>query len=304
MAPALSAQADQFITKTTKVDSANHTYHIHKPDTVEKPLPLVVVLHGGGGNGRGLRETYGFKPLIEAGRFIAVYPDAGRGGWLPSHLVFLDQVIEEVIAAERIERANLFVTGASRGGLMTFIMAAESKHRFRAAGTVISSQMRGLADEHPITRSLDFAMIAGTADPLMPYNGGWGAMRNPRKTGDPGAELLPVEDVISSLLTVNGITTDPIVRSLPDKDPEDGCETEVRLWYDEVTGRRVQLVKVDGGGHVVPGGRQYLDASLIGPVCNDFDHAEMMWQFFSASIVTEGTSRAQHLLSPDTQETK
>ena len=30
----------------------------------------------------------------------------------------------------------------------------------------------------------------------------------------------------------------------------------------------------------MPGGGQYLPKAVIGPACNDFDHAEVMWNFF------------------------
>jgi polyhydroxybutyrate depolymerase len=280
---ATAAGADQFATLTIDVDSAKRTYHVHKPDTVTKPLPLVVVLHGGGGNGEGLKDTYGFKPFVADGQMIAVYPDSGSGGWLPDHVGFLDAVINQVLAREKVDRNRLFVTGASRGGLMTFVMTQKSKHQFAAVGTVIASYLQGLADETPLKKPIDFAMIAGTEDPLMPYAGGWGAMRKPKTTGDPGARVLPVEEVIASLVKLNGITRPPVVSSLPNLDPKDGCTNQVRLFTNPDTKRRIMLVKVIGGGHVVPGGRQYLPKSVIGPACSDFDHAKVMWEFFRSS---------------------
>ncbi len=275
--------AEDFTEHKLTSKGTNYVYYVHKPSTIIKPLPLVVVLHGGGGNGKGLKDTYGFRPMVSSGEFIAVYPSAGKGGWLPDHVTFLDAMIDEVFKREDVDTERLFVTGASRGGLMTFVMVARSKHDIRAAGTVIASQIAGIAEEYPITQPIDFAMIAGTEDPLMPYAGGWGAMRKPRQTGDPGGRVLPVEDVIDLLLRANRITSEPKVSTLGNKDRNDGCTNEVRTWTNLRSGRRVRLVKVEGGGHVVPGGRQYLPKSLIGPACADFDHAEVMWNFFEAS---------------------
>jgi polyhydroxybutyrate depolymerase len=283
VASLLQAYADELTDHTIQVGGKARTYHIHKDKPPTKPVPLVVILHGGGGNGKILKDTYGFKPFIVAGECIAVYPDAGAGGWLPDDVAFVDAVIEEVFAREKVDRERLFVTGASRGGLLTFVMAARSKHSIRAAGSVIASQLQGLADEFPFVRPIDFAMIAGTADPLMPYLGGFNKTTAGKSEGDPKARVLPVEETIKLLLKANEIQTDPTVSTLGNKDANDGCTNEVRNWLNAKTGRRVMLVKVEGGGHVVPGGRQYLPQSVIGPVCNDFQHAEIMWEFFQSA---------------------
>lgn len=276
----LHAGSDRLETYSILIDGTVRTYHVHTGPETEKPLPLLLVLHGGGGNGKALQRTYGFQPMIERGEAIAVYPDALNGSWMPEDVFFLDILIDEVLEREKVDPARLFVTGASRGGLMTFIMCSQSRHRFAAAGTVIASNMQFIADTYPIKRPIDFAMIAGTEDPLMPYDGGWGAMRQPRTSGDPEARVLPVEEVIESLVALNGITETPKVTSLGNAHPEDGCTNEVHAWTLPDGSRRVMLVKVLGGGHVAPGGRQYLPQSMIGPACYDFDHAEVMWAFF------------------------
>jgi polyhydroxybutyrate depolymerase len=267
-------------THKLRFGGADRTYHVHTGKAATTGLPVVLVLHGGGGNGKLLKDTYGFKPFIERGEFVAVYPDAVKGEWMPDDVAFVDAVIDEVFAREKVDRDRLFVTGASRGGLLTLVMAAKSKHTIRAAGTVITTQLQGLADEFPIERPIDFAMIAGTADPLMPYAGGWGSFGKPKNTGDPKARSMSVEDTIGLLLKANDISGKPKVTSLGNKDPSDGCTNEVRTWTHPKTNRRVMLVKVEGGGHVVPGGGQYLPKDLIGPACKDFDHAEVMLDFF------------------------
>jgi polyhydroxybutyrate depolymerase len=231
-------RADELTPHKILSGGVERTYCVHQGKPSPKPLPLVVVLHGGGGNGKLLKDTYGFKPFVENGEMIAVYPDAIKGAWMPDDVAFIDAVIDEVFQRETVARERLFVTGASRGGLMTFVMAAKSKHPIRAAGTVIASQLSGLAREFPISRPIDFAMIAGTADPLMPYYGGWGAMSKPKTTGDPDGRVLPVEETIQLLLQANGIVGEPAVSSLGNADPNDGCTNEVRRWTNPETGAR------------------------------------------------------------------
>jgi polyhydroxybutyrate depolymerase len=280
---AQTLHADELTTHTLRSGGAARTYHVHTGKAATKGLPVVLVLHGGGGNGKILKDTYGFKPFIERGEMIAVYPDAGKGGWLPEDVAFLDEVLDAVLKREQSDADRLFVTGASRGGIMTFVMASKSKHKFRAAGTVIASMLPFVERDFKLARPMDFAMINGTEDPLMPYNGGWGSMGKPKNTGDAEAKVVPVEDVVKLLVKANGIAGEPKVSSLGNKDEKDGCTNEVRTWTEARSGVRVMQVKVIGGGHVVPGGRQYLGKDLIGPACGDFDHAEVMWEFFKTS---------------------
>lgn len=305
---ACDTRADLFTEYKVKSGTAERTYYVHKAESMTKPLPLVVVLHGGGGNGKLLKDTYGFKQFLERGKCIAVYPDALKGGWVPDDVAFVDVVIDEVFAREKVDRERLFVTGASRGGLLTFVMAAKSKHKIRAAGTVIATHLQGLADEFPLQRPIDFAMIAGTADPLMPYDGGWGSFGKPKTTGDPKARSMSVDDTFKLLLKANSLTEAPKVTTLGDNDTSDGCTNEVRTWIDPKTRHPVMLVKVVGGGHVVPGGAQYLPKAQIGPACNDFHHAEVMWNFLKSAgqpelvVAKEGTSPPAAKLSDESEK--
>ncbi|MGF1580986.1 MAG: alpha/beta hydrolase family esterase [Gemmataceae bacterium] len=274
---------DQFIEHTIRSGGKKRTFYVHKArQKPRRPRPLVVVLHGGGGNGRGLRGTYGFKPFIEKGEFIAVYPNAVGGKWLPTkeEVEFLDAVIDTTFQKENIDRKRLFVTGASRGGVMTLYYLPRTKHDVLAAGSVISGMMKFIADDFSLPRRVDFAFINGTKDPLMPYKGGWGGMWRPKKTGPDEYKLLAVPEAANVLVKANKIKAEPTITSLGNPDLKDGCTNEVQIWADKKTGARVALVTVKGGGHVVPGGRQYLPKAMIGPSCKDFHHAVVMWRFF------------------------
>lgn len=294
--------ADQFTEHSLQVGGDARTYYLHKPNSVANSLPLVVVLHGGGGNGKGLRNTYGFKPMIERGEMIVVYPNASQGGWMPEDVRYLDKVIDEVLKTEKVNPKQLFITGASRGGVMTFIMVSKSNHLFAGAGTVIASSIEGINKQFPISQPINFAMIAGTDDPLMPYAGGWGAMRKPKASGEADAKVLPVEEMIATLVEANDLQGKPASSSLGNSDPNDGCTNEVLRWIDKRTNRQVMLVKVQGGGHVVPGGRQYLPASWIGRACKDFDHAEVMWKFFQEVGGIQSVESSAGKLEPQSEQ--
>ena len=112
--------------------------------------------------------------------------------------------------------------------------------------------------------------INGTADPLVPYDGG-----QVLKTR--GAVLAaPVS--VATFATVAGCTA-PVTVDEPDVDPSDGATTR-RTRYTCPGKLGVELLSIIGGGHTWPGGTQYLPKVLIGPVSRDFNASERIWQFF------------------------
>jgi len=271
----------------TMGDSIRRVF-VHRPIRTREGarLPVVMILHGGGGKAEALHATYGFRPFIEKGECIAVYPSAIAGQWMPTtdEVRFLDAVLDQVIATEPVDPRFLFLTGASRGGIMTFYALPRLRHPVRAAGTVIAGILPAIATEFRLDEPVDFLMINGTDDPLIPFAGGWGAMRTPRRTGSPDAKILPIRETIEMVARENGIATEPVVSTLGDTDPTDGCTNEVLTWQAPDDSTRTVLIRVIGGGHVVPGGRQYLPKAWIGAACRDFDHAEVMWRFFRESM--------------------
>src|SRR5574341_231323 len=66
-----------------EVGGIQRTYSIHLPSRFPggRPAGLVLVLHGGGGNGRQIERHTGFSPLADREGFIAVYPDAVDRNW-------------------------------------------------------------------------------------------------------------------------------------------------------------------------------------------------------------------------------
>ena len=62
------------------------SYQMHVPARkASQALPLVLVLHGGGGDGTGMQSLTGMDSSADAAGFIVVYPDGwqkmGRWSW-------------------------------------------------------------------------------------------------------------------------------------------------------------------------------------------------------------------------------
>src|ERR1700680_867438 len=64
-----------------KVGDRARTYLLHLPPIYDgkRPLPLVIVLHGGGGNAPGAARMTGFSEKADKEGFVVVYPNgSGR----------------------------------------------------------------------------------------------------------------------------------------------------------------------------------------------------------------------------------
>jgi polyhydroxybutyrate depolymerase len=72
----------------------------------------------------------------------------------------------------------------------------------------------------------------------------------------------------------------PETYQLPNTDTTDGTTTTVES-YKSCRGKaEVVLYTVKGGGHIWPGGLQYMNESLIGKTSRDFNATATIWQFF------------------------
>ena len=58
-------------------------YSLFRPPALgrERPVPLVVMLHGGFGTAEQARRSYGWDEMAAAKGFVVVYPDGARRSW-------------------------------------------------------------------------------------------------------------------------------------------------------------------------------------------------------------------------------
>jgi predicted peptidase len=100
----------------------------------EKSWPLVLFLHGAGESGQDLNKVkvHGPPKLVEHGKefpFIVVSPQAARMGW---DAQTLNALLDDVVAAHKVDKDRIYVTGLSMGGYGTWALAAAYPDRFAA----------------------------------------------------------------------------------------------------------------------------------------------------------------------------
>jgi polyhydroxybutyrate depolymerase len=288
LAVGTDASADQIM-----VGGVTRTFVSQLPQA--KPAPLVIVLHGNTQTGADMASRTSWPAMAKRDHFGVVFPDglnrawadfrpnANRAGRAPpkgtDDIAFIVALIEKFVADGSADPKRIFVTGVSNGGAMTMTLICSRAELFAAAASVIMN----LTDEsasacHP-SRPVPMLMMNGTADPLIPYEGGRGTSRFAV------AGFWSTAKTLDYWRRANGCETENAdVSELDDRDRSDQS-TVTRIASHCSQGRDVVLYRVNHGGHRMPGA--FADArfprmvdAFLGPQNRDIDVAETIWAFF------------------------
>jgi len=277
-------------------DGLERTYLFHIPLSYDKnkPMPLVIALHGGGGSGRYMVELThgGFNTLADKEGFIVVYPDGirfsekpkmrwndGRDeGWSQADDVgFISALIDHFVKEFNVDKKRIYITGISNGAHMTMRTARELSDKIAAVAVIAYAMSEKFSSLPVATRPISVLLMAGTEDPITPWEGG--------EAPDPTdkrmlGKILSVPDTIKVLVAHNNCSLVPRVTWEPDNDPHDGTRVRKEVYDGGKEGTEVILYAIEGGGHTWPSGYQYLPKIFIGKTSRDIDANEVIWNFF------------------------
>jgi polyhydroxybutyrate depolymerase len=252
------------------------TFHLYRPQHLPTPAALVVMLHGGFGDGTQAERSYGWDQEADRNGFVVAYPDGLDRAWntgggccgVPAKqnaddVGFVKAVVATIRQELPIDPARIYATGISNGGIMAYRLACDTD-LFAAIGPDSAT----LLGSCPAPKPLSVLHIHGTADTRIPYNGGEGQ-------GFAHIDGPAVETVVATWRTT------------------DACGSPTVLVQGTVTtstascpnGRTVELISIAGAGHQWPGSHQrparqaLLGADAPSTALNATD---VFWQFFSA----------------------
>jgi polyhydroxybutyrate depolymerase len=280
-------------------NSLERTYAVYTPAAPRTPAPVVLLLHGGLGSADSVWESENgrsWRALADKHGFILVLPEgrpdpsnADRHHWndcradidnedavsAEDDVGYIDALIDWLEADVAVDPARIYVTGASNGGMMTFRLAMQLGGRFAAAAAVIAN----LPDpsECPFEAApLPILIMNGTADPLIPYEGGCVAGAACRR-----GRVRSTDDTVTFWVDVNDAEVSAEEITLPDRVAADGSTVTVFSHRGGSTGKDVVLYRIDGGGHAVPGPDSSTASLRAAARKNrDIDAAKEIWRFF------------------------
>ena len=256
------------------------------------PMPLLLALHGGGGTADGMvRLTKGrFDALADRDGFVVAYPQGIGRSWndgrkdLRSEAArknvddvgFVRDLIGELARRFPVDRRRVFVAGMSNGGMMAMRLACSLPGEVRGVAAVASSLSNDAAAACPAASAVSVVEIAGTADPIVPFEGG-----EVRALGMPRGSVFGAPKTAALWARKAGCRMPPAEAGLPAA-VEDGTRVRKIEYAACSSGARVVLYGVEGGGHAWPGGVPYLGERIIGKTSANLSACDAIWEVFSA----------------------
>jgi polyhydroxybutyrate depolymerase len=218
-------------------------------------LPLVLDLHGSGGNAAGQARNSGFEALAATERFLVATLEGENNRWnVPvqsgraDDVAYVSDVIDHVAARVCLDQSRVYMTGFSGGARMTSLAACKLGSRLAAVAPVSGLRWPAPCDG----RAVPVLTFHGLADPQNPYDG-HAAGRGPE-----WEESVP--DALAGWARHNGCKGDAVL-----EDPPGPLST---MRYDGCGEADVRMIRIDGLGHTW--------------TKTEVDTTSVMWQFFKA----------------------
>ena len=265
-------------------------YRLHVPPSYNgfDRVPLILNFHGRGSNSLQQELYSDFSTRADApdGGFIVAYPQGLTApltstyfnAWqlaspFADDVAFVDGLLDALESSLCLDANRIFSTGMSNGAMMSVRLACSLSDRVAAIAPVAGAYYPpmalnlNLAETCPDTRPVPLIAFHGTADAIVPFNGGTSGGVTYRLPLD---NATPDDDVMQLWAGHDGCTSGR---------QESAVSGEVRLvTYDAcLDGSIAQLYIVDGGGHTWPGA---IDIPGLGYTTHDISATDLIWEFF------------------------
>lgn len=247
------------------------------------PAPLVIALHGGGGNGATMVPRW--RDVAKREGLIAAFPEgvgrmARMGTWNAGgccgyamaensdDIAFIGALIDHLIASGAVNPDRVYVTGMSNGGMMTHRIAIALSNRI-AAAAVVAGAMFG--DEAAPAEPVPMLIMHGMRDQVVGFDGGASPM--PLVARSQSRPFLPVRDTVAFWAKADGCTGSA-TRAL-DKDDEVTVETHSGCRG----GSEVIFYRLKSATHMWPGAPNRMQMLETTPY-EALDATGTIWSFF------------------------
>ncbi len=288
------------IDNTLPVSGITRYFDFYVPPGLPENAPVVIVLHGGTQNKArvidGTTGSSGWLSVAESEAVLLIVPN-GTGadgdpnavsarwndcrsdqvsGSSADDVAFIAALIDWALNEPSlvVDENRVYVAGASNGGMMSYRAALELGDRIAGIAAFIANNPVNLDpsceaavnDVNPAPVSV--FICNGTADTLMPFNGGTVALGN----GGQVASSLETRD----FWRARNSTTQPLPPIVyPDIDPTDNSTVVGASYVGGNGGAAVSWLTVFAGGHTMPSQLFF----STGAQNRDIESAAVAWAF-------------------------
>ena len=259
---------------TFKHKGVEYTYWLYKPQNLPEGAPLIMAFHGYGS--RNIPSVgYGFHPVADEHGFAVCYPkgpEDNKGkhcwavgydfhltaGWERDDVGFAVRLVKHLQKKHGFSKHNVFATGHSNGGEMSYLLAYKASDTFAAVAPISGLTMEWMYRTLEAKRPIPVMEVHGTLDKTSKWNSNlnkvdkWGPyIAVPRAVGYWAAVNRCTHEVTEEL---------PVIRN----------KVVAHRYVGGVNGNEVWLYEVIGGKH------SWAE--------KDMNTAAEIWKFFSKYI--------------------
>ena len=210
---------------------------LHLPENFDstESYPVVIAFHGNGGQNNNWFSK--LSQFVDAGEFVGVYPQGYLNSWnlgaeasSADEVYFFHQIMLKLETYSFFDASKVYGIGNSNGSALINKLATETSY-FSAVAALASQLIVG-STPNSLTYPVAVYQMCGTADNIIPYNGGMSVV---------GHNFLSASDSALSWANAFNCTTEP--------DLEMHGEDEILIYTDCESGKEVRLYSVENAGH-------------------------------------------------------
>jgi polyhydroxybutyrate depolymerase len=258
------------------------TYALYRPTGWDKlkGMPLVLMLHGAGGDAEKMEQLTGFVAIAEREKFVLVYPEGMGQQWNDGRgrneeindVGFIRTLIDFMVSEFNIDPKKVYVGGMSNGGFMTMRLACELQDKIAAVAAVAATVDSAVDANCQTEKPMPVILVIGDKDRLVPVNGGI-VSHLPKST------LLSHHNIVERWARRDECNLQPTVTNLPEL-KHDATTVISTVYSGGKNNTEVISYVIGNGGHTWPGGYQYLPSALVGKTTKELIASEVIWEFF------------------------
>ena len=267
--PSSGCRGPDFVAGARTLSSGGRTrrFRLVVPKSAQPgPAPLVLNIHGLVENPK-VHEWYTAMDEAAAKRgMVVVYPEGLGNSWNAGpaccgraldegvdDVRFLRDLVREVESEVCIDRARVFATGMSNGGIMSYRLACDASDIIAAIAPVAGTEAVTKCEPR---RPVPVLAFNGTSDFLVTWSGGWFGLESPQASIARWARRNRCSGPPSKSVYAKG---DAFCDAAP------SCAADV------------VMCRIEGGGHTWPGA---LSAPFLGKTSSYVDATETILDFF------------------------
>ncbi|MFL2997230.1 MAG: dockerin type I domain-containing protein [Candidatus Neomarinimicrobiota bacterium] len=164
---------------TMEHDNWIREYYVSYPENSLEPCPLIINMHGFGGNALGQRFSSEMDDYALPQGVAVVYPQGLGASWsvgtfwtsfnYADDVDFISQMIDKIAQDYSIDLNRVYATGMSNGGYMAYELGCELSHKIAAFGSVTGNFMLNDDQNCILEKEIPIMHIHGTSDLVVDY---------------------------------------------------------------------------------------------------------------------------------------